>query len=58
VLGYFDWERKDYLRTPIEEQIEVASLSGDVALGQNGEPALVAADPNRDARVIAVSIAG
>jgi hypothetical protein len=42
VLGYFDWERKDYLRTPIEEQIEVASLIGDVALGQNGEPALVA----------------
>jgi predicted DNA-binding protein with PD1-like motif len=31
-LGYFDWSRKDYLRIPIREQVEVLSLVGDVAL--------------------------
>jgi uncharacterized protein len=40
VLGYFDWEQKEYLRNPIEEQVEVASLNGDIALGPGGEPAL------------------
>ncbi len=30
-LGYFDWERKDYLRTEVREQVEVLSLLGDVA---------------------------
>jgi uncharacterized protein len=37
VLGYFDWERKSYLRTPVEEQMEVLSLLGDVAL-QGSDP--------------------
>jgi uncharacterized protein len=37
VLGYFDWEQKDYLKIPINEQIEVISLIGDVSR-QNGEP--------------------
>jgi predicted DNA-binding protein with PD1-like motif len=32
VLGYFDWERKDYERIPVEEQVEVLSLNGDIAL--------------------------
>jgi predicted DNA-binding protein with PD1-like motif len=40
VLGYFDWEQKEYLRNPIEEQVEVASLNGDIALGPDGKPAL------------------
>ncbi|WP_119154274.1 PPC domain-containing DNA-binding protein [Caldimonas tepidiphila] len=31
-LGYFDWERKDYERIPVEEQVEVLSLVGDFAL--------------------------
>jgi uncharacterized protein len=31
-LGYFDWERKDYERIPVDEQVEVLSLVGDVAL--------------------------
>ena len=31
VLLYFDWEKKDYLRIPVREQVEVASLVGDVA---------------------------
>jgi predicted DNA-binding protein with PD1-like motif len=31
-LGYFDWSRKDYLRIPITEQVEVLSLVGDIAI--------------------------
>jgi len=31
-LGYFDWEKKDYKRIPIREQVEVLSLIGDIAL--------------------------
>jgi hypothetical protein len=31
-LGYFDWSRKDYVRIPIHEQVEVLSLVGDIAL--------------------------
>ena len=38
-LGYFDWERKEYLKIPIREQVEVLSLIGDVAL-KDGEPAV------------------
>ncbi len=30
-LGYFDWERKDYDRIEIGEQVEVLSLVGDIA---------------------------
>jgi predicted DNA-binding protein with PD1-like motif len=30
-LGYFDWEKKEYLRNEIDEQVEVLSLLGDVA---------------------------
>ena len=32
VLGYFAWERKDYERIPVNEQVEVLSLNGDIAL--------------------------
>ena len=32
VLGYFDWERKDYARIRVAEQVEVLSLNGDIAL--------------------------
>ena len=32
VLGYFDWDKKDYERIPVNEQVEVLSLIGDVAL--------------------------
>jgi hypothetical protein len=38
-LGYFDWERKDYERIPVQEQVEVLSLVGDVALDK-GKPKL------------------
>jgi predicted DNA-binding protein with PD1-like motif len=39
VLGYFDWERKEYLRIPVDEQVEVLAFTGDVALA-DGEPAV------------------
>jgi hypothetical protein len=32
VLGYFEWDRKDYHRIRIEEQVEVVSLLGDIAV--------------------------
>jgi predicted DNA-binding protein with PD1-like motif len=35
-LGYFDWERKDYERIPIDAQVEVAALVGDIA-SEDGE---------------------
>jgi predicted DNA-binding protein with PD1-like motif len=31
-LGYFDWQRKDYDRIPVDEQVEVLTLVGDIAL--------------------------
>lgn len=37
VLGYFDWDRKDYDRIPVDEQVEVLSFSGDIAL-DGGRP--------------------
>jgi predicted DNA-binding protein with PD1-like motif len=37
VLGYFDWEKKDYRKIPIREQVEVLSLIGDIALDK-GKP--------------------
>jgi uncharacterized protein len=30
VLGYFDWQRKDYDRIPIDEQVEVLALVGNI----------------------------
>ena len=38
VLGYF-WEKKDYRRIPIQEQVEVLALVGDIALNDD-EPKL------------------
>lgn len=36
VLGYFDWEKKDYERIPVREQTEVLALVGDIAVeGEN-----------------------
>jgi predicted DNA-binding protein with PD1-like motif len=39
VLGYFERERKDYKRIPLQEQIEVLSLIGNIALA-DGKPKL------------------
>lgn len=37
VVGYFNWEKKEYERIPLLEQVEVLSLVGDIALDK-GEP--------------------
>src|SRR3954463_16686992 len=39
VLGYFDWQKKDYEKIRITEQVEVLSLLGDIALA-DGKPKL------------------
>jgi len=39
-LKYFDWDKKKCEVIPVREQVEVASLIGDVALSPEGEPAL------------------
>ena len=39
-LKYFDWDKKKYETIPVREQVEVASLIGDVALSPEGKPAL------------------
>ncbi|HZT24901.1 MAG TPA: PPC domain-containing DNA-binding protein [Pseudolabrys sp.] len=39
-LKYFDWQAKRYLEIPVHEQVEVASLVGDVALDPEGNPAI------------------
>lgn len=36
-LGYFDLDRRDYHRIPLDEQVEVVSLTGNVAVA-DGEP--------------------
>jgi uncharacterized protein len=38
VLGYFDWQSKQYKKIPVREQVEVLSLIGDIALKENGDP--------------------
>jgi predicted DNA-binding protein with PD1-like motif len=37
-LGYFDLARKDYRRIPVEEQVEVLAMAGDIARKDDGEP--------------------
>lgn len=34
-LGYFDWDKKDYEKIPVNEQVEVLTLIGDVALHES-----------------------
>jgi predicted DNA-binding protein with PD1-like motif len=36
-IGYFDLQKKNYLKNQIDEQVEVVSLIGDIALDK-GEP--------------------
>ena len=38
-LGYFDMEKKEYKKIPVDEQVEVLSLVGDIAFFE-GEPKL------------------
>src|SRR6185312_3922278 len=37
VVGYFDWQKKEYERIPVDEQVEVITLLGDIAL-EHGKP--------------------
>jgi predicted DNA-binding protein with PD1-like motif len=39
VVAYFDWSSKKYQRIPIDEQVEVLALNGDITADQ-GEPKL------------------
>jgi predicted DNA-binding protein with PD1-like motif len=39
-LAYFDWESKTYQPISVEEQVEVASLVGDIAIGPDGKPSV------------------
>jgi hypothetical protein len=36
-IGYFDWQKKDYVNNPVDEQVEVVSLIGDIAIDE-GKP--------------------
>ena len=40
VVGYFDWEKKKYMPIPINSQVEVITLVGDIAEDEKGEPSL------------------
>lgn len=33
-LGYFDWPTRKYQRIPVNEQVELLSLIGDIAIGE------------------------
>lgn len=39
-LAYFDWDTKEYQEIPVREQVEVASLIGDIGLEKEGNPAV------------------
>lgn len=39
-LRYFAWETKAYQPIPVQEQVEVVSLNGDIALDTDGKPKL------------------
>lgn len=36
VLGYFDWQCKEYERITLDAQVEVLTFTGDVATGAHG----------------------
>ena len=39
-LAFFDWESKAYEEIPVDEQVEVLSLNGDIALDEHDRPKL------------------
>lgn len=39
-MAFYDWETKDYVDIPVDEQVEVASLNGDIGVEEDGSPAL------------------
>src|SRR6185437_2953414 len=38
ILGYFEWKTKQYRPIPVDEQVEVLSLVGDVSVAPDGQP--------------------
>jgi predicted DNA-binding protein with PD1-like motif len=40
ILTYWDWDTKEYQEIPVNEQVEVLSLNGDVTLDASGKPKL------------------
>lgn len=40
VVGYFDWDAKKYSPIPVNSQVEVISLVGDIAEDEKGAPSL------------------
>lgn len=39
-VGWFDFDAKDYRRIPVEEQCEVLTTIGDIAVDDHGKPSL------------------
>jgi uncharacterized protein len=39
-LAFYDIERREYMPIAIDEQVEVLSLAGDIALGEDDQPRL------------------
>jgi len=39
-LGYLEIDRNEYKRIPVDEQVEVLSMVGDISLDPKGEPQL------------------
>jgi len=39
-VGWFDVEAKSYRRIPVEEQCEVLTVVGDIAVGDDGKPSV------------------
>jgi len=40
VVGYFDWAKKKYIPIPVDSQVEVITLVGDIAEDEKGAPSL------------------
>lgn len=40
VLAYFEWDKKRYKPIPVDEQVEVITLAGDIVRNEKGEPDL------------------
>ncbi len=40
VIAYFEWDRKKYKPIPVDEQVEVITLVGDIVPDDKGKPSL------------------
>ena len=39
-IAYFDWQKKKYQNIPVDEQVEVITLVGDIVPDDKGKPSL------------------